>query len=294
MILVFGENGQIAQTLKTLRPDLHFVSSRALDLENTTEIPNLLNQWKPKVVINAAAYTAVDKAEGEVEKAFLINAAAPREMAQWCKKNSALLIHFSTDYVFDGEKKSSYFESDTPRPINVYGQSKLAGEQEILAVNGPHFIFRTSWVFSPFGNNFLKTMIRLGQEKETLNIVGDQLGAPTYTFELVKNILPLIEKYEHWLSHPEAWGIYHLAGKDNISWFHFAEKIFSRVKHYPVKIKLQNLTSITMKDYPTPARRPLNSQLDLSKFKKLNLSSFNSLDENINDCLRRIYGNSNI
>ena len=289
MILVFGEKGQLARSLQLLRPDYHFAGSRIFNLEQTSSIPEFLDQQRPHIIINASAYTAVDKAETEVQLAETLNASAPAAMAQWCAQNNAVLFHVSTDYVFDGTSSEAYGESAATHPINTYGRTKLAGEEAIQKTGCAHFIFRTSWVYGPFGNNFLKTMLRLGQERETLNIVSDQRGAPTYSVELASHLIKILETLD--IKNQKNWGIYNLCGNQDVTWHEFAQNIFSEARALEIPLKVQNVNPISSSQYPTPAKRPLNSRLSLQKIKSLVPLEFASLNTNIQDCLRRIYGN---
>ncbi|MBY0316981.1 MAG: dTDP-4-dehydrorhamnose reductase [Bdellovibrionales bacterium] len=288
MILVFGENGQLARSLQLLRPDYHFAGSKFFNLEHTSDISAFLDQRRPKIIINASAYTAVDKAENEEKLAQTINTFAPAAMAQWCAENNAVLFHVSTDYVFDGNQPEAYSESAAPHPINAYGRTKLAGEEAIQKTGCAHFIFRTSWVYGPFGNNFLKTMLRLGQERETLNIVSDQRGAPTYSVEFASHLIKILETLD--IKNQKYWGIYNLCGNQDVTWHEFAQNIFSEARALEIPLKVQNVNPISSSQYPTPAKRPLNSRLSLQKIKSLVPLEFASLNTNIQDCLRRIYG----
>lgn len=287
MVLIFGENGQLAQTFKTLRPDFLCVGRSQLNLEETSLIADFLDSQQPQMIVNTSAYTAVDKAETDVDSAKRLNTLAPQQMAHWCGKNKVPFIHFSTDYVFDGTKQSAYQESDPTSPKNIYGQTKRDGEIEIQKSKAPHLIFRTSWVYSPYGQNFLKTMLRLGSERQELNIVNDQQGAPTYTFELAQHVLPLIDNAQ-WAFTPTQHGIYNLTGSETTTWCGFAQQIFSLAKKMDILLKIQKVNPITTAEYPVPAPRPLNSRLDLGKFKQWQRPHFQTLEDNIHDCLKRL------
>lgn len=257
-ILVTGATGQVGSELKVLAPrysqlDWVFADRSVLDLSDLGSISDVLDTIQPQIIINCAAYTAVDKAETETELADILNHQAVAVLAQWSHSNGCQLIHISTDYVFDGNSNSALSEEATTGPINVYGQTKLAGELACLRENPMAIIIRTSWVYSSFGTNFVKTMCRLMSEKDHLNIVNDQIGSPTYAADLAKTILTII-------SHPN-WqaGIYHYSNEGAISWYEFALAI-QEIGGFQCKI-----TGIPSSNYPTPARRPKYSLLNKSK-----------------------------
>jgi dTDP-4-dehydrorhamnose reductase len=278
-ILLTGRNGQIGHALNgafSSRPTfVNLVASldrSQLDLSNPDEIRRVIQMVQPDLIINAAAYTAVDKAETEPELADAINATAPRILAEEAAKVGASLIHFSTDYVYDGAKRGAYVESDETAPLGVYGKSKLAGENAIRAVGLPHLIFRTSWVYGAHGKNFLKTILRLASERDKLHIVADQIGAPTASTSIVDALLTVIGQWKN-----ETTGIYHLVNAGQTSWHGFATAIveeYSRLQidetflsqDWPLlKAKPANIDAITTKQFPTLALRPANSYLDCSK-----------------------------
>lgn len=257
-ILVTGATGQVASELKVLTPsysqlDWVFADRTLLDLSELNNISNVLDKIQPQIIINCAAYTAVDKAETETELADILNHQAVAVLAQWSHSNGCQLVHISTDYVFDGNSNSALSEEAPTGPINVYGQTKLAGELACLRENPMAIIIRTSWVYSKFGTNFVKTMSKLMQERESLNVVNDQIGSPTYAADLAKAILTII-------SHPN-WqaGIYHYSNEGEISWYEFALAI-QEIGGFQCEI-----TGIPTTDYPTPAKRPHYSLLDKSK-----------------------------
>ncbi|HCR72243.1 MAG TPA: dTDP-4-dehydrorhamnose reductase [Anaerolineae bacterium] len=270
-ILLFGKNGQLGWELnQSLAPlgELISLSSKELDVKNLNELKNTINTIKPNLIINASAYTAVDRAEQEPEIAMQVNAYAPAVMAECAKKIGAVLIHYSTDYVFDGEKKIPYIETDKTNPLNVYGQSKLEGEQSISQVGGAHIILRTSWVYSLRGDNFVTKVLSWASQKETLQIVTDQVGSPTWASALAdvtnKMIANNLADVVHYFSDKS--GIYHLGGVGSVSRFDFANEIL-RLKptgKYVTKNLIPSLTS----DFPTPARRPLFTPLGCSLFEK--------------------------
>lgn len=263
-IVVCGRNGQVAQALQAQLVglgELHVLGREQLDLAQPEALRGPLRQLAPDLIINAGAYTAVDQAEHEPERAFAINAHGPGVLAEEAARLGAPLIHYSTDYVFDGSKATPYTEQDAPNPLGVYGQSKLAGEQAIAAVAGQHLILRTSWVYSLYGRNFLLTLQRLLQEKPQLRIVDDQIGAPTWAGSIAASTRVLVERWQ--AGQAGVWGTYHLTAQGETSWFGFAQAIAEQLKAQG--LPCAELLPIPSSDYPTPARRPLNSRLDCSR-----------------------------
>jgi dTDP-4-dehydrorhamnose reductase len=257
-ILVTGANGQLGSELKELSSHYSqfewvFADRSVLDLSDLTSISKVLETIQPQIIINCAAYTAVDKAETETELAEVLNHQAVGVMAQWSANHDCRLIHVSTDYVFDGNSNVALTEEAPTGPINVYGQTKLAGEQACLRENPNAIVVRTSWVYSRFGNNFVKTMSRLMQERDSLNVVNDQIGSPTYAADLAQAILTIITN-SHWQA-----GIYHFSNEGEISWYEFALAI-QEIGGFDCA-----LSGIPSSDYPTPAQRPHYSLLDKSK-----------------------------
>lgn len=258
VVAVIGAAGQLGQALQHISKDysgivFHFFNSQEIDIAQKEKIESAWNNIKPDYCINAAAYTAVDKAESEPEKARQINVLGPKNLAEVCHENDCTLLHISTDFVFDGQQKKPYQETDLPHPINVYGQTKLEGEIAVMQTVKKHFIVRTSWVFSQFGNNFMKTMLRLAGERNELSVVDDQLGSPTHAIDLAKMLLAIVQ------SQNQSYGIYHYCNQGQTSWYGLAKAIFER---YKVKLKLKPITTSA---YPTPAKRPSNSALDTCK-----------------------------
>lgn len=259
-ILVTGANGQLGSEIKELAlgyPNFDFVFTDIADfpLDKKDEIIVNFNRILPDVVINCAAYTAVDKAEQDQETANAINHLAIETLAQLCKKTNAKLVHISTDYVFDGSSPIAYKEEDIPNPKSVYGVTKLAGEIACQKECPESIIIRTAWVYSEFGNNFVKTMLRLMTERETLSVVNDQIGSPTYAADLALVILTILA-HEKWEP-----GLYHYSNHGEISWFDFANDI-KEIANKSCEIK-----GIPASDYPTPAERPAYSLLDKTKIK---------------------------
>lgn len=263
-ILVCGRNGQVAQALQQALAglgELHLLGRDQLDLAQPEAMREPLRQLAPDLIINAAAHTAVDQAESEAPLAYAINAEGPRVLAEEAARLGTPLIHYSTDYVFDGNKTTPYVEDDPVHPLGVYGQSKLAGEQAIAAVGAQHLILRTSWVYSLHGRNFLLTMQRLLQERPQLKVVDDQIGAPTWAGTIAASTRALIERWQ--AGQAGAWGTYHLTAQGETSWFGFAEAIAAQLKARG--LPCAELLPIPSSEYPTPARRPLNSRLDCSR-----------------------------
>lgn len=268
-ILIFGAAGQLGVELRrsfTASSVVTAVDRASGDLANPDQLRALIRDVKPAVILNGAAYTAVDRAESEPELAYAINAAGPRILAEEALRLNALLVHYSTDYVFDGAKSAPWAETDATNPLNVYGASKLAGEQAIQSIGGRYLIFRTSWVYGPHGKNFLLTMLRLGRERDRLSIVGDQFGAPTTSIELARATHEVVSSIlANRFAAAEEWaGLYHMTCAGSTSWFGFAQAIFARASAV-LDVKSPELAPITTADYPTPAARPRNSVLSNDK-----------------------------
>ncbi|MFT5754390.1 MAG: dTDP-4-dehydrorhamnose reductase [Flavobacterium sp.] len=266
VVLVTGANGQLGQSLQFIEknyPNIEFVfcDSEKLDITDYDTVNNVFNQFSPDFCINAAAYTAVDKAESEPEKAYSINVLGPQNLAKTCKIYDTVLLHVSTDFIFDGTKKIPYTEVDQPNPTGVYGQTKLDGEIAIQDIWEKHYIIRTSWVYSQFANNFMKTMLRLGSERDSLSVVDDQIGTPTNAVDLAEVLVTIINK--HSKLNYEHYGVFNFSNEGQCSWFDFAKKIFE-VNNINIDLKPIPTTS-----YPTPAKRPAYSVLDKSKIKKV-------------------------
>ena len=283
-ILVTGANGQLGQCLQKISSQFEefefiFTDSETLDITNKEEVNDFFWQNAPDFCINAAAYTAVDLAETDVEKAFLVNADGTENLAEACAENNAQFIHVSTDYVFDGENNLAYTEEDFTNPLGVYGASKLAGDELALEVNPCSVILRTSWVYSEFGKNFVKTMLNLFAAKEELNIVADQFGQPTNANDLAEAIMKIIK------SGKITPGIFNFSNLGRISWFDFAEKIAELSE---AKIKLN---AIETSQYPTPAKRPKNSVLDLDKISKTYAIQLKPWEESLEDCVQILQNN---
>ncbi|BAY92956.1 MULTISPECIES: dTDP-4-dehydrorhamnose reductase [unclassified Tolypothrix] len=274
-ILLTGVTGQVGwelqRTLMTLGEIIAVERSAShpslqIDLAQPETIRRLIRDIKPDLIINPAAYTAVDKAESEPDLAMAINGIAPGIIAEEAKRIGAVVIHYSTDYVFDGNKTTAYTEQDRPNPQNIYGKTKLVGEQAIASVGVPHLILRTSWVYSRRGKNFLLTMLRLAQEREEIRVVEDQIGAPTWSRMIAEATSQIISQGSQNISEFLAakGGIYHLTASGKTSWYGFAKAIFE-LEDKKSDRKLQRLIPIPSQEYPTPATRPAYSLLDSQK-----------------------------
>jgi len=270
-ILLLGKNGQVGWELqRSLAPfgellalDRHS-SSHCGDLANLESLAETVRVFRPDVVVNAAAYTAVDKAESDAEMAHLVNALAPEVLARACAAIDATLIHFSTDYVFDGTGQMPWREADATGPLNVYGRSKLAGEQGIAKQGAKHVIFRTSWVYGTEGGNFAKTMLRLAQEREKMTVINDQFGAPTGA-ALLADVTALALQASLPLS-----GIYHFAAAGETTWFDYAQHVLKQAKTLKPSLNfvVKELLPVATSEFPTPAKRPLNSRLNCSRLEQ--------------------------
>lgn len=272
-ILLTGVSGQVGHALL---PNLHSqyqvvaLSRDALDLSNCDEIRRVVQELKPDLIINPAAYTSVSKAESEPDLAHAINTIAPRVFAEEASKLNAALIHFSTDYVFDGNKNTPYLETDAVNPVNVYGVTKLAGEEAIRFVGLPHLILRTSWVYGAHGKNFLKTILRLAKERDKLSIIVDQVGAPSSSQSIATAVCELVDKWQ--CAQERETGTYHFTNMGSTSWHGFASEIlseYSRMNGRPeLRVGMQSITEITTAEYSASVPRPTNSRLDNGKLKQ--------------------------
>jgi dTDP-4-dehydrorhamnose reductase len=262
-VLLIGAKGQVGQELQVTLPQLGEVISigrEELDLTNSEKISQLIREIHPDYLVNASAYTAVDKAEIEPDLAYSINSIAPKIMAEAAEKTKAKFLHISTDYVFDGRKNTPYLETDLTNPLGVYGQSKLRGEEEIKAVNSQAIILRTAWVYGSYGkSNFVKTMLRLGKEREELKVVVDQVGSPTWSKDIAAAITQLLINVDN------PTGIYNFTNSGVASWFDLTKAIFEEAKISGIPLKIQRVIPITTAEYPTPAVRPAYSVLSGQK-----------------------------
>ncbi len=256
--LVFGSNGQIGQALGALLDDVIVLGRKEADFSKPESLRGVVAEIGPEAIINAAAYTQVDKAEEEEALATLINGDAPGVLAAEAAKLGIPFVHYSTDYVYDGSGDVPRDETTPTAPLGAYGRSKLAGEKAVEAEGGKYLIFRTSWVYDAFGKNFLKTMLRLAAEREQLRVVADQIGAPSYAPHLAAATLQALENTNF------TPGIYHMCNSGQTSWHGFAEAIFAEARACGMELKVQSVEPIPSSAYPTPAQRPLNSRLDCS------------------------------
>jgi dTDP-4-dehydrorhamnose reductase len=279
VVLVTGANGQLGQSLQYIAinyPAIQFIfcSSSDLDITKEENCRAVFAKYKPNYCINAAAYTAVDKAESEPEKAHLINVIGAKNIATVCKENNCILLHISTDFVFDGTSTKlsvtkGYTEEDIPNPTGVYGQTKLDGEKAIQETFDNYYIIRTSWVYSQFGNNFMKTMLRLASDRDTLSIVNDQIGTPTNAVDLAECLVKIIQTdntqptTDNRQPTTDNFGIYNFSNEGQCSWYDFAKKIFE-INNINI-----NLQAIPTTSYPTPAKRPSYSVLDKRKIREV-------------------------
>jgi dTDP-4-dehydrorhamnose reductase len=257
-ILVTGGNGQLAQCLKDVVKHhknlaVDFQDLPDLDITNPSQLESYFSKRQFDYCINCAAYTAVDLAEEQSSLAYAVNAEGPKKLAEVCQKHQVTLIHISTDFVFDGKKRTPYLETDVPNPLGVYGASKLQGERNIQEVMEDYFIIRTSWLYSEYGNNFMKTMLKLSETREEISVVSDQFGSPTYAGDLAEVLIKIV------LSSSISYGIYHYSNGGIVSWYDFAVEIFKQFGK-PIEVK-----PIKTKDYPTAAKRPEFSVLDTTK-----------------------------
>jgi len=266
-VLVTGAKGQVGSELileGEKRGIQMLATGRAeLDITQQDAVNNFIQTQKPDILINAAAYTAVDKAESEPELAYSINCDGAANLARTCADNDIPLLHISTDYIFDGCKVGAYIETDTPNPQCVYGKSKLEGEQAIESILEHHIILRVSWVFGANGDNFVKTMLRLAKERDLINVVADQHGGPTWAGDIAATLMKLANRWGD--GEPVPWGTYHYSGQPATTWQGFAEAIFERAEELEMIDKRLQVEPISTAEYPTPAQRPLNSILDCSK-----------------------------
>lgn len=256
-IVVFGKNGQVAKSLRALKNDWTYFSSEDAPFTDTARVLSHLDRLKPNWVINSAAYTQVDKAETEKDLCLKINAETPIAIAEWCKKNSATLVHFSTDYVFDGSGEKPWVETDTPAPLNYYGETKHLSEKGIVGSGCEYYIFRVSWIYSDDGQNFPNTMKKLFRTKEELRVVSDQWGSPTSAADVARTVCKLIDSPS---AKPKS-GIYHLCFAPYTTWYKIACDLLEQEQINSSDIITKKIIPIPSVDYPTPARRPKNSRL---------------------------------
>lgn len=290
-ILVTGSKGQLGTELMIQGSERgHEMSGYdipELDISDQKKISDIISNGHFDIVINAAAYTAVDMAETEHEKAENVNAKGPLYIAEECARTKTPLIHVSTDYVFNGSKKDPYTENDLPDPIGVYGTTKLKGEKAVQTALKHHIIVRTAWVYGTHGKNFVRTMLALGKDREELRVVSDQTGCPTDSFDLAAALLTAAESAIN-DDKTDIWGIYHFCGAGKVTWHGFAEAIFEEAKKYEA-LKVKKVHAITTAEYPTPAKRPSNSVLDCNKFSAAFGMSIPEWRQSLNRMIKRLY-----
>lgn len=296
VVLVTGANGQLGQSIQFIAhkyPNIQFLYTdfQEMDITNFENCQSVFAIHKPQFCINTAAYTAVDKAESEVEKAHLINAVGPENLAKVCKEFDTVLLHISTDFIFDGTSTSlsmtnGYKETDIPNPKSVYGKTKLDGELAVQKNWEKHFIIRTSWVYSHFANNFMKTMLRLASERDSLSVVNDQIGTPTNAVDLAEVLLKIIKSChaEPVSASPNNFGVYNFSNEGICSWYDFAKEIFQQ---NAISI---NLNPIPTDAYPTPASRPAYSVLDKTKIKKVFQIEIKEWKDSLKECIKHLNG----
>lgn len=296
MILLTGPSGQVGSAFLKLLPtgDVLPISRADLDLSRPDEIPERLNRivadlppsQKIRAFIHPAAYTAVDQAETDRDVARRVNAEAPGAIARWCAGRGIPMIHFSTDYVFDGSGTHPWKESDPTGPVSIYGRTKQEGEEQVQAAGGKHLIFRTSWVYAPKGKNFVLTMLKLGVERDSLRVVADQIGAPTYAPDIARAALDALTAAEAKPTFPT--GVYHLCNSGETSWHGFATRIFDLARSAGFPLRVQSVDPISTADFPTPARRPSNSRMDCSLLERTFDVRLRPWDSALSECLQEI------
>ena len=294
-LLITGAAGQLgkafASELKANKNIQYSAFSRGdLDVTCAEKAQAVISRERPDFVINTAAYTQVDLAETEKETAYLVNETGAANLAEACVKLDIPLIHLSTDYVFDGKTKAPWREDDATAPLGIYGASKLAGEKAIAQIHRKHLIFRSSWIFSEFGHNFVKTMLHVGSMRETLKVVDDQIGKPTSAREIVRQIIPILPKAEN------HWGIYNLAQPQAVSWYDFAQAIFEQARsldnnYWDNHLQVSDVQPIRGSEYPTHAQRPANSELDTTKIESTFGLTIKPWRESLNETLGALQDN---
>ncbi|MDA0782547.1 MAG: dTDP-4-dehydrorhamnose reductase [Rickettsiales bacterium] len=290
--IIIGKNGQVGSNLvRLLGNNAISYSHSDCDFKNLTQVTNLLKETDIKAIFNACAYTNVDAAETEYDEAIAANCEIPDTLAKFCKEKDIPLVHYSTDYVYSGDGTAPNKEEDAPSPLNKYGQSKLDGEKRIIASGCKYLIFRTSWVYDLHGKNFLTTMLRLAKEREGLSIVSDQVGSPTYALDLAEKSIEAFENALKKDSFPS--GVYNLCNSGETNWHEFAENIFDNAKKHGIALKIKEVKKITACEYPTPAKRPLNSRLDCSKAKSVLNTQMPDWKDSLEKCMEKLIENTN-
>ena len=292
-IIIIGSTGQLGSELiqqsRQRQIDHIGLDYPQLDLIDDGSLKTTLTSAAPDLIVNASAYTAVDRAESQPDLAFAINSDGPASLADFCKQRHIPLIHISTDYVFDGRKKRAYTEKDPISPLGVYGQSKAAGEENVRTILERAIIIRTAWLYGVNGQNFVKTMLRLGQKNTTVRVVNDQYGCPTYAADLADAILQMVHQIQ---SHKKViWGTYHFCGQGSTTWYHFARHIFNLAKIH-TSLTVKQVLPVQTSEYPTPAKRPCNSVLDCTKIKKNFNIRIQPWEVSLEKMLDRLYHNT--
>ena len=288
-VLLTGANGQLGLCFQDCISDsieLTALSSKELDITCKAAVQRIVNTVKPDVIVNCAAYTAVDKAESESEMAHAVNCQGPENLAYAAAMLDIPLIHVSTDYVFDGNATEPYVPTDATSPQGVYGQTKLAGEQAIKAITSKHIVIRTAWVFSEYGNNFVKTMLRLASERDKLGIVADQHGCPTYAGDLAALIVAMVKRIES--GDFSDYGLYHFCGDKAVSWFEFAESIFAVKAKLNAAFSIPKLNKLTTEQFPTPAKRPKYSVMQDNRLSLLNLPNASHWQDSLKTVIKKL------
>ena len=289
--IIIGKNGQLGSKLsQQLEHEAVSLSHNECNFNNPKDTADLLDKINSSVIFNACAYTNVDRAETSCDESYKANAEIPHILAKYCAENNIPLIHFSTDYVYSGKGVTPNKEDDTPSPLNEYGKSKLNGERNIIRTNCKHLIFRTSWVYDEYNNNFLTTMLRLAKERDELSIVSDQIGAPTYASDLAEKSIVSLKNALRKETFPS--GVYNLCNEGETSWYEFANTIFSNAKKLGINLQIKNTNKISTSEYPTPAQRPLNSRLDCSKAKSVLNIQMPQWEESLKKCMENLVENT--
>jgi dTDP-4-dehydrorhamnose reductase len=289
--IIIGKNGQLGSAFcNALKDEYIAFSHREFDFSAYDNITEAFKHIPAKIVINCSAYTNVDQAEVEIDEAFKANATIPKNLAKYCLDHNLIFVHYSTDYVFKGSGQVLHNEESPTSPLNIYGKSKLAGEKAIVETGGKYLIFRTSWVYDINSANFFNKMLKLANEHEELSIVADQIGAPSYCEDIVNNTLLAIYKADNMINFP--FGIYHLCNSGKTNWYEYANKIFELARQHNINLKVKKTYPITTSQFPTAAKRPLNSRLDCSKAKSiLNIQMPNWLDS-LEKSIKKKYENN--
>ncbi|MBW1776357.1 MAG: dTDP-4-dehydrorhamnose reductase [Deltaproteobacteria bacterium] len=289
-LAILGCNGQLGRELALSARIKGLAAAGAdlpeVDITEAASVRSFIASVRPSVVVNAAAYTQVDQAESDPQTAFAVNAKGPERLARLCAQRRLPLIHISTDYVFDGKGEKPYREDDPVNPLGVYGRSKEEGEQKIRSCWGMHIIIRTAWLYSPFGQNFVKTMLRLGKERKELRVVADQYGSPTCAADLARAIVTIIETLHRNPAPP--WGTYHFTGLGITTWHGFAKAVFAEARRY-MPLKVMEVIPVPTREYPTPALRPGYSVLDCTRIQRLWNATLRPWEESLKETLHRIF-----